>query len=321
MVRRPVGRSDPGRRARRRAGPPPPGRAGPARSTGARRPPGDRLRRQRASPAGSYRSRQRYRPPCQAGKAVALAVDRMDTGRTTPASSSCPLPGRLPARPLHGDLVLVGPDESAHNFHKLKSIIQSMDRASAPPLLPIMRSQQQGDILALVLGDPEREMSLTEISRLTGAPQPSVHREVQRAEQTGLVTSRKIGNTRLVRANIDSPYYAGLADVLTRAFGVPAVLTRALTSVRGIDSAYVYGSWAARHAGQSGERPVGDIDLLVLGQPDRDELYSALAEAEDRLGRPVQATIREADWLESGSGSFHDTVTSRPMVRLTLADS
>jgi hypothetical protein len=31
-------------------------------------------------------------------------------------------------------------------------------------------------------------------------------------------------NTRLVRANTDSPYYAGLAEVLTRAFGVPAVL-------------------------------------------------------------------------------------------------
>jgi DNA-binding transcriptional ArsR family regulator len=203
------------------------------------------------------------------------------------------------------------------NFRKLNSIIQSMDRGPAPPLLPILRSQQQGDILALILGDPERELSLTEIARLTGAPQPSVHREVERAQRTGIVTSRKIGNTRLVRADVNSPYYAGLADVLTRAFGIPAVLTRALAQVSGIDAAYVYGSWAARHAGQSGKRPVGDIDLLVLGQPDRDELYTALAEAEGRLGRPVQATIRDADWLESGSGSFHETVTSRPMVSLT----
>jgi DNA-binding transcriptional ArsR family regulator len=184
--------------------------------------------------------------------------------------------------------------------------------------LPILRSQQQGEILALLLGDPDLELSLTEIAERTGAPHPSVYREVDRAEQAGLVTSRKVGNTRLVRANTASPYYPGLADVLTRAFGVPAVLAGALQPVKGISEAYIYGSWAARHEGQQGQRPVGDIDVLILGAPDRDQLYEALASAETRLGRPVQATIREAGWLASGSGSFHDTVTGRPLLRLSL---
>lgn len=203
----------------------------------------------------------------------------------------------------------------------MKSILQNVDRGSAPSLLPILRSQQQGEILALLLGDPDRELSLTEISELTGAPHPSVFREVQRAEQAGIVTTRKIGNTRLVRAQPDSPYYAGLADILTKAFGVPAVLAGELAHVNGIDDAYVYGSWAARRDGQPGRRPVADIDVLVLGTPDRDQLYAALDTAEKRLGRPVQATIRDTDWLESGSGSFHDTVTSRPLLRLNLGQS
>lgn len=145
-----------------------------------------------------------------------------------------------------------------------------------------------------------------------------MHREVGRAERAGLVTSRKVGNTRLVRANVASPYYAGLADVLIRAFGVPAVLEAALQDIPGIEGAYIFGSWAARHAGTPGERPVGDIDVLVLGAPDRDELYDAVAPAERRLGRPVEITVRASDWLRSGSGSFHDTVTSRPMLRLEL---
>ena len=193
-----------------------------------------------------------------------------------------------------------------------------MERQPAPALLPILRSQQQGEILALLLGDPDLELSLTEIAARTGAPHPSVHREVQRAEQAGLVTTRKLGNARLVRANTASPYYQGLAEVLTRAFGVPAVLAEALRPVKGITAAYVYGSWAARHAGQAGQRPVGDIDVLVLGNPDRDRLYDALSTAERRLGRPVQATIREPAWLESGTGAFHDTVLSRPMVELAI---
>lgn len=201
---------------------------------------------------------------------------------------------------------------------KLKSILLFMNRGSAPSLLPILRSQQQGEILALLLGDPDLELSLTEIAGRTGVPHPSVYREIERAEQAGLVSTRRVGNTRLVRANTASPYYAGLADVLTRAFGVPAVLSEVLQPVSGISEAYVYGSWAARYEGQAGQRPVGDIDVLILGDPDRDQVYEALAAAETRLGRPVQATIREADWLTSGSGSFHDTVTSRPLHRLPL---
>jgi DNA-binding transcriptional ArsR family regulator len=195
-----------------------------------------------------------------------------------------------------------------------------MDRRPSPALLPILRSQQQGEILALLLGDPELELSLTEIATRLGVPHPSVYREIQRAEQAGLVTSRKVGNTRLVRANTGSPYYGGLADVLTRAFGVPAVLAEVLRDVGGITAAYIYGSWAARHEGQPGQRPVGDIDVLVLGAPDRDQLYATLSAAERRLGRPVQATIRDRAWLESGTGAFHDTITSRPLLRLPLPD-
>lgn len=196
-----------------------------------------------------------------------------------------------------------------------------MDRAPAPPLLPIFRSLQQAELLALLLGDPDLEVSLTDLAARTGVPYPSVHREVERAVAAGIVVSRKIGNTRLVRANVESPYYAGLADVLTKAFGVPAVLAQALGSIEGINEAFVYGSWASRRAGDEGKRPVGDIDVLVLGSPDRDGLYAALQRAEERLGRPVQVTIRAADWLARGEGSFHDTVTSRPMVSVPLRDA
>ena len=205
------------------------------------------------------------------------------------------------------------------DIRKLKSILLFVDKQPAPSLLPILRSQQQGEILALLLGNPDLELSLTDIAARTGTPHPSVYREIQRAEQAGLVTSRKIGSTRLVRANTASPYYAGLAEVLTRAFGVPAVLTEALQPVPGIIAAYIYGSWAARQEGQTGQRPIGDIDVLILGEPDRDHLYAALSTAENRLARPVQAAIRDPAWLDSGTGTFHDTITSRPLLKLALA--
>ena len=60
--------------------------------------------------------------------------------------------------------------------------------------------------------------------------------------------------------------------------------------------------------------------MLILGEPDRDQLYAALSTAEDRLARPVQATIRDHTWLESGSGAFHDTIACRTLLRMSLLD-
>ncbi len=123
------------------------------------------------------------------------------------------------------------------------------ERPPAPPLLPIFRSQQQAELLALLLGDPQLEVSLSDLAERLGTPYSSVHREIDRAEAAGLVGSRKVGNTRLVRANTGSPYFEGLSQVLTRAFGVPSVLASALRPLEGIAEAFVYGSWAARYLG------------------------------------------------------------------------
>jgi DNA-binding transcriptional ArsR family regulator len=206
-------------------------------------------------------------------------------------------------------------------FRKVNSTIQFVERRPAPPLLPILRSEQQARILTLLLSNPDLELSLSELSRRAHTPQPSVHREIQRAEMAGLVTSRRIGNARLVKANTDSPYYQGLADVLTKAFGAPRILAQALHNVRGVERAYIFGSWAARFHGVTGTRPVGDIDLLVIGDPDRDALYEALHAAGELLGRPVQVTIRGRNWLSTGTGSFHEAVATRPLVEVDIQDA
>jgi hypothetical protein len=70
-------------------------------------------------------------------------------------------------------------------IRKLKSILLLVDRP-CPSLFPILRSQQQGEILALLLGDPDLKLSLTETAARVGAPQCSVYCEIQRAEQVGI---------------------------------------------------------------------------------------------------------------------------------------
>ena len=137
-------------------------------------------------------------------------------------------------------------------------------------------------------------------------------REVSRAEDAGVVVSRRVGNTRLVRA-LPSPITEPLTELLLRSFGPPQVIAEEFAPVGGIDGLYIYGSWAARYAGVPGRAPA-DLDVLVIGRPDRDELDDAAQRACRRLGREVNVTIRSPEWWRNGSDGFHTEVTSRPLV-------
>jgi len=198
--------------------------------------------------------------------------------------------------------------------HVTQSILHDMQRASTPPLLPLLRSRLQAEILTLVLLGPGQEWSLTGLASRTGASVSSVQREITRAEQAGVVSSRRLGNVRLVEA-ADSPLTAPLTELLLRSFGPRQVLAEELERVEGIERAYLFGSWAARYSGEAG-RPPADLDVLVIGAPDRDELDDAAQRAAGRLAREVNVTIRSPAWWRDGTDGFHADVTRRPLVPL-----
>ena len=71
--------------------------------------------------------------------------------------------------------------------------------------------------------------------------------------------------------------------------------------------------------GQS-RQPQADLDVLVIGDPDRDELDDAAQRAAGRLAREVNVTIRSPAWWREGTDGFHAEVTRRPLVPLFSAE-
>lgn len=188
-------------------------------------------------------------------------------------------------------------------------------KTTGPPLLPLLRSRLQADLLTVILLGPDREWTLTELAHRIGASVATVQREVSRAEQTAVVSSRRLGNTRLVTA-AQSPLTEPLTELLLRSFGPRQVVAEEIASVDGIDAAYVFGSWAARYTGEEGRAP-NDIDVLVIGRPDRDDLDEAARRAGHRLGREVDVVTRSHDWWHRGDDSFREQIRSRPLVPLS----
>ncbi len=92
-----------------------------------------------------------------------------------------------------------------------------------------------------------------------------------------------------------------------------------LSDLPGIHEAFIFGSWAARYTGNPGRAPA-DIDVLVIGAPDRDDLDDAAQRATMRLARDVNITLRSPTWWDEGTEGFHTEIISRPLVRLLQAD-
>ena len=188
-------------------------------------------------------------------------------------------------------------------------------RATAPPLLPIFRSRVQGELLALVLSDPPRQWTLDELAERTGQPYQTVATEVRRLHEADLLEATTIGRTKLLSANEANPYLQPLSQLATMAFGPPIVIGEEFASVDDIEAIYVYGSWAARYQGEPGPTP-NDIDVLVIGRPDRDEVYDAARRAQQRLGREVNVTQRTRKQWDTATDGFSEQVRRSPMVKV-----
>ncbi len=183
----------------------------------------------------------------------------------------------------------------------------------------MLRSDTQGRLLARILANPAQEHNLTELVKWTGSSMPTVSREVDRAEQAGIVTSRKTGPTRLVRANENHPLYPAVRQLVLGTYGPPAVIAETFAGLAGAEAVAVFGSWAARYLGQPGRAP-NDIDVLVIGDVDLDAIHDAADAAEDQIGLPVQATARTREAWLGADESFIREVRSRPLVPVLVDD-
>ena len=192
-------------------------------------------------------------------------------------------------------------------------------RTAPPALLPLLRSQVQGDLLALTYLSPDREFTVSEAAQRVGASVKAVQQEVGRLVEAGLLHDRRHGNNRLIRAATDSPLNGPLTELLALTYGPRPVLTRALAGVPGVRQAFIYGSWAARYRSEGGPPPA-DVDVLVVGDADADDLDRIARDAERVLHREVNIRrVRPHTFDADPREPFLAAIREQPLVELDVA--
>ena len=156
-----------------------------------------------------------------------------------------------------------------------------------PKPAEILFSNYRRQVLALLLLRPEERFHVREISRLTGVPAGSLHRELKLLAEAELLLREEVGRQVYYRASRQNPIFEELAGIFRKTAGLADVIREALLPLADeISLAFVFGSVA-----HGKEHSTSDIDLFVLGDVSFSAIVGALADIHEKLGREINPVV------------------------------
>ena len=175
------------------------------------------------------------------------------------------------------------------------------------------RSRVRDRILTEFFSKPSTKGHVREVARRIKAAPATVGTELGALERLGILRSETVGRSRVYSINEASTVVPELRALVQKTIGVEALLAAALTGLDGVHSAYIFGSYAS-----GSDRPNSDVDLLVIGRPDRVALSERLAPVETTVGRDVNVLLRTEKELKDRrqTDPFWRRVLAGPLVHL-----
>lgn len=147
-------------------------------------------------------------------------------------------------------------------------------------------------VIGLLFTDPARSLHVREIARRTGFSAPTVARELRILEAVGVVTSEAVGRQVSYRANPACPLFVELQSIAVKTWGLRGRVALAIEGLRGVEVAFIFGSFAAGQA-----HPMSDVDVIVIGTVEYAVLSEAMSRVSADLGRSVNAKLyRPGEW-------------------------
>jgi len=158
--------------------------------------------------------------------------------------------------------------------------------------------------------EPDRWWYLSDLARHLGVHHATLQRELTRLTKAEILLGKRDGNRAYYRANPDSPIFPELRTLLAKTAGLIDELRDALVPfAKAIRVAFVYGSIP-----RGAESSASDVDLMIVGDLGLKALAPSLGEAEQRLRRPVNASVySEKEFAErlNAGGSFLRNVLAK----------
>jgi len=181
-------------------------------------------------------------------------------------------------------------------------------------IIEITRSKTRRELLRLYFSNSDRKYYLRELERLLGFSVANIRRELLKLEKTGLFKTKRMGNLVYYSLNKNYPLYNELKNIIFKTIGVEGALREIINVMPGVEIALVYGSFATGK-----ETEMSDIDLLIIGSPNEDELMTDIDKLEEKLRREINYTIysrKEYKNRKRKRDTFIQNILTRPKILL-----
>lgn len=154
----------------------------------------------------------------------------------------------------------------------------------------LLRSKAEVAVLGIVLFTSG--LHLREIARRAGIAPSEAKRELDSLASVGLVKKTAKGNLSVFELSKECPFLDDIRNLYIKTEGAIPLLKSGLEKLTGARWAFVYGSFASREI-----KPTSDVDVLVIGGLDENELDRACFEVQKKTGREINYILwREKDF-------------------------
>lgn len=158
-------------------------------------------------------------------------------------------------------------------------------------LLDLLFGAYRQRALTQLLLHPDNSYHVRELARLTGTTAGTLHKELARLAEVGLLLREKQGNQVHYRANRECPVFAELAGLFRKTAGLVGVLADALRPLTPPpELALVFGSLA-----RGEEHANSDVDLLLIADCSFGDAVKSLYPAQEILQREINPVLYTAD--------------------------
>jgi predicted nucleotidyltransferase len=182
-------------------------------------------------------------------------------------------------------------------------------------LIDLLFTGYRRQVLGLLLLKPDQAWHVREIARLTHTQPGTLHKELTKLAQAGILKKTEQGNQLWYQADTRCVVFEELASILRKTSGLADVLRQALIPVADqLQFAAVFGSVASNKA-----TATSHIELLLVGDLSFAAAVKQLYSAQQQLGREINPKLYSlAEWhkaLAAPSG-FITELLANPLLMI-----
>lgn len=166
----------------------------------------------------------------------------------------------------------------------------------------LFTSKLKRDVLAAIILHPDKQFYTRELARQLKASEGSLYRELTSLCTAGIIRRTKEQNKVYYQAQVESPIFNDLYNIMAKTIGIMDILAGALKQLtKKIKVAFIYGSVAANTT-----KAGSDVDLIVIGSCTFGQVVDAIHDSQEKLGREINPTVYSVkEWKEKLKTKHH----------------